>query len=61
MKIDQSNVKLIMNAFESDARKFGWGSLVNIIPFDALGGTHSILLNFTEVYLDEVKRQARTA
>ena len=60
MKIDQSNVKLIMTAFESDARKFGWGSLVNLIPFDAIGGTRSILLNFTEVHLDEVMKQART-
>ena len=56
MKIDQSNVKLIMTVFESDARKFGWGSLVNILPFDALGGVHSILCNFTEVQLEKVKK-----
>ena len=48
-----------MTSFESDARKFGWGSLINIIPFDALGDTHLILRNFTEVQLDEVKKQAR--
>ena len=59
MKIDQINVKLIMTVFESDARKFGWGSLVNILPFDALGGVHSILCNFTEVQVDKVKKQAR--
>ena len=59
MKIDQSNVELIMTFFESDARKFGWGSLVNIVSFDALEGAHSILRNFTEVQLDEVKRKTR--
>ena len=31
LKISQSNVKNIMSAFESDARKFRWSSLVHII------------------------------
>ena len=42
LKIDQTSAKRIMTAFESDARKFGWGSLVNIVPFNDAGGTHSI-------------------
>ena len=60
LKIDQINVKLIMTTFESEARKFGWGSFVNIILFDDLGGVHSILRNFAEVELDEVKKQEST-
>lgn len=58
MKIDQNNVKLIMTAFESDARKFGCGSLVNTASFNKLGDVHSILHNSTGAQLDEVKKQA---
>ena len=32
IKISQLNVQFIMNSFSSDARKFGWGILVNVVP-----------------------------
>ena len=34
IKITQLNVKNIMSVFESDSRKFGWSSLVHIVPID---------------------------
>ena len=48
-----------MNNFESDARKFGWGTLVNNFPYDIVGGVQSVLRNFPEVKLDDMKNQAR--
>ena len=60
LKIAQSNVQTIMDAFSSDARKFGWSPLVNNVPTTAAGNNKSILTNFTEVSLEHVKKQART-
>ena len=34
LKFSQSNVKTLMSAFESEAPKFGWSSLVNVVPFE---------------------------
>jgi len=48
-----------MDTCDMDARNFGWGSLVNIVPYDAVRRSHSILRNFTEVKLVDVKKQAR--
>ena len=48
-----------MTSFESNTQKFGWVSLVNIVTFNDTGDTYSILLKFTEVTTQEVKKQAR--
>ena len=45
-----------MSAFESDARKFKWSALVNVIPSDKTGQYNkSILKNFSEVTVNMVK------
>ena len=59
LKFLQSNVKNLMNTFESDARKFGWITLVNAVPFDSTGQHNkSILKNFSEVTVETFKKQA---
>ena len=37
LKVLQINIKNIMSAFESDTRKFGWSTLVNVVPANATG------------------------
>ena len=59
LKISQTNVKNIMSAFESDARKFGWSSLVHIVPINDAADTKSIIKDYTSVTLAQVKKQAR--
>ena len=57
LKFSQLNVINLMSAFESDARKFGWSALVNIIPSEGTGQHHkSILNNFSEVTTKMVKQ-----
>ena len=61
LKFSQSNVKHLTSAFESDAHKFGWSALVNVVPSDGTGQhKKSILKNFSEVTVEMVKKQART-
>ena len=60
LNISRSNVQSIMDAFFSDARKFSWGVLVNVVLTTAGENLKSILANFTEVKLKHVKKQART-
>lgn len=48
-KSGQSNVKLIMDTFDMDAQKFGYGSLGNIATRDTAKSSWSILRNFTKV------------
>ena len=59
IKISQSNAKTIMTALQTDARKFGWGPLVNIVPINEDGDTKSLIKQYNEVTLLDVKRQAR--
>ena len=59
LKISQTNVKNIMSAFESDARKYGWSSLVHIVPINDAAETKSIIKDCTSVTLSQVKKQAR--
>ena len=44
-----------MDTFFSDARQFGWGSLINVVPTVAGGDPNSILTNITELKLEHVK------
>ena len=43
LKISQSNVNNITSVFESDARKFGWSSLVHIVRINDANDTQSII------------------
>ena len=60
LKISQSNVKILMSAFESDVHKLGWSALVSIIPSDKTEqNKKSILKNFSEVTIKMAKKKAR--
>ena len=50
-----------MSVFESDACKFGWNSLVHVVPTNTTNETKSIIKNYTSVTLSRVKKQARAA
>ena len=59
LTVSQENVKYLMPAFEADARNFGWGPLVNVVPVSTTAGdTKSILHNFKEITLEHVKKAA---
>ena len=61
LKFLQSNVKNLMSAFESDARKFGWSALVNVVLSNGTGQHNkSILKKFSEITVKMVKKQATT-
>ena len=49
-----------MSVFESDARKFGWSSLVHVVPINATGEATSIIKNYTTVNILQVRKQARS-
>ena len=61
LKLSQLNVKNLMSAFESDARKFRWCALVNVVMSNGTGQYNKFILKiFSEVNVGMVKKQART-
>ena len=48
-----------MSAFESDARKFGWMSLVHVVRINNANENKSTIKNYTPVNLSQVIIQAR--
>ena len=57
LKFSQTNVKNLMSAFESNARKFGFSAFVNVVPSDGSGQNNkSTLKNFSEITLEKVKK-----
>ena len=58
--ISQANVKNIMSVFKSNASKFGWSFLVQIVPFESAEETKSIIKYYTSVTIKQVKKQVRS-
>ena len=48
LKISQENTKNIMAIFESNTCKFGWGSLVHIVPINDIRDTKLIIKQYNE-------------
>ena len=44
LKFSQTNVKNLMSAFGSNARKFGWSALINVVPSDRTGQNNKAIL-----------------
>ena len=52
-------MQTLMDDFFSNAMKFGWGSLVNVVPKATGGDPTSIFTKFTEVKIYYVKNKLK--
>ena len=58
--IQQRNAIDIQSQFESDASKFGWGSLIGNIQINLVPDHRNILVNTREITLEMMQKHART-